>query len=107
MRIIAAYFLAVLGGNDQPDKASITKILSSVGITAEDDRIEALLKAVEGKNLDELLEEGKAKLGSMAPAAGSAPASASSGAAAPKAEAKKEESEKEESEADMGFSLFD
>lgn len=38
MRILGAYLLAVLGGNDAPTKADVKKILDSVGITAEDVR---------------------------------------------------------------------
>ena len=35
MRIVAAYLLAVIGGNAKPGKADITKILDSVGVKAE------------------------------------------------------------------------
>jgi len=38
MRIVAAYLMAVLGWNDNPDKAAVTKILDSVGAKADDVR---------------------------------------------------------------------
>lgn len=40
MRYVAAYLLAVLGGNNNPDKAAITKILESVGLDVDDDRLD-------------------------------------------------------------------
>ena len=66
-----------------------------------------LAKALEGKDVKELLSNVGA--GGAAPAAGAAPGAAAGGAAAaeaPKEEEKKEE-EKEESDDDMGFGLFD
>lgn len=92
--------------------SDITTLLSTVGIEADDARIESLLSEVSGKSLDDLIAEGSSKLGSV-PSGGAASsggaAAASSGGAAPaeeKAEEKKEE-EAEESDGDMGFGLFD
>jgi large subunit ribosomal protein LP2 len=65
MRVIAAYLLAVVGGNASPDKAAISKILDSVGIKAEDAKIDQLLKSVEGKDLDELIKAGTEKLAAV------------------------------------------
>ncbi|PNS19441.1 hypothetical protein CAC42_7285 [Sphaceloma murrayae] len=63
-------------------------------------------KALEGKDVkDLLLNVGSGGGAAAAPAAGGA-AAASGEAAAPAAEEKKEE-EKEESDEDMGFGLFD
>merc|ERR1712086_293735 len=109
MRIVAAYLLAVLGGNDAPDKAAISKILDSVGIKAEDDKIDLLIGQLKDKNLDELIAAGTAKLSAVPSGGGgggggaSAGASGSAAAAAPEPEPEEEEEE----EADMGFSLFD
>jgi len=118
MRYVAAYLLAVLGGNESPSEADIKKILSSVGIDADQESMKKVVSQLKGKNLEELMAEGRKKLSSM-PAAGPAPAAAASAApaaggaapaaAAKKAEekpAKKEEPEEEEDE-DMGFGLFD
>lgn len=110
MRYVAAYLLAVLGGNESPSAADIKKILSSVGIDAEDDKLKKVIGELNGKNIQELIAEGSKKLASM-PAAGAAAAPAASAADAPAAvEEKKEEAKKEESESedeDMGFGLFD
>ena len=72
MRYVAAAMLAVLGGGE-PTAANIKKILSSVGIDADDAKVDMVAKELAGKNIEELLEQGKEKLGTM-PAAGAAPA---------------------------------
>jgi hypothetical protein len=58
MRHVAAYLLAVLGGNDQPSEADIKKILSSVGIDADDAQLKKVVSELKGKNLEEVLAEG-------------------------------------------------
>ncbi|XP_022730060.1 60S acidic ribosomal protein P2B-like [Durio zibethinus] len=114
MKVIAAYLLAVLGGNPSPSANNLKDILGSVGAEADDDRIELLLSEVKGKDITELIASGREKLASVPSGGGavavSAPAAGGGGAgAAPAAEIKKEEKveEKEESDDDMGFSLFD
>ncbi|XP_051142952.1 60S acidic ribosomal protein P2-like [Andrographis paniculata] len=114
MKVIAAYLLAVLGGNVSPSAEDVKNILASVGADADDDKVELLLSQVKGKDITELIASGREKLASV-PAGGgavavAAPAGGAGGAAAPAAaEPKKEEKveEKEESDDDMGFSLFD
>lgn len=39
MRYVAAYLLAALGGNENPEAKDIKKILESVGIEADDTRM--------------------------------------------------------------------
>merc|ERR1712176_1582170 len=107
MRYVAAYLLAQLGGNDAPDADAIKAILSSVGGDADEEKLGKVISELSGKNIDEVLAEGKEKLASV-PSGGAAPAAgaAAGGAAeeAPKEEEKKEESESEDD--DMGFDLF-
>lgn len=113
MRYVAAYLLAVLGGNNHPSEADIKKILSSVGIDADETQLKKVISELKDKNIEDVLAEGRLKLASMPAAApGGAPAAAAGGKTpdAPKAEEKKEEPKKEESEdedEDMGFGLFD
>ncbi|KAK2390400.1 60S acidic ribosomal protein family [Trifolium repens] len=114
MKIIAAYLLAVLGGNASPSAADIKNILGSVGVEGEDSNIELLLSEVKGKDFAELIASGREKLASVpsgggAVAVSAAPGGGAGAAAAPAAEAKEEKKveEKEESDDDMGFSLFD
>uniref|UniRef100_T1H6I7 Large ribosomal subunit protein P2 n=1 Tax=Megaselia scalaris TaxID=36166 RepID=T1H6I7_MEGSC len=110
MRYVAAYMLAVLGGQEAPKAADIEKILSSVGIEA--DAESAVVEQLAGKNLEELIAQGREKLSSM-PVGGAVAATAAApaaGADAGKKEEKKEEKKKEESESeddDMGFGLFE
>ncbi|KAJ8711526.1 hypothetical protein PYW07_008768 [Mythimna separata] len=112
MRYVAAYLLAVLGGKASPAAADVEKILSSVGIEADGEKLKKVISELNGKSVEELIEQGREKLSSM-PAGGAAPAAAGGAApAAAAAEEKKEEKEtkKEESESedeDMGFGLFD
>ncbi|KAL3718291.1 hypothetical protein ACJRO7_003430 [Eucalyptus globulus] len=114
MKLIAAYLLAVLGGNTTPTADDLKDILGSVGAEADDDKIELLLSEVKGKDITELIASGREKLASVPSGGGgvavaAAPVGGGGGGDAPAAEAKKEEKveEKEESDDDMGFSLFD
>ena len=104
MKYLAAYLLLTQGGNATPAAADIKTIVESVGIEADEARINELLSSLEGKgSLDEIIAAGAAKFAS-APAAAGASAAGASGEAA--AEAAEEEA-KEESDDDMGFGLFD
>ncbi|XP_078103436.1 large ribosomal subunit protein P2 [Sander vitreus] len=113
MRYVAAYLLAALGGNGNPEAKDIKKILESVGIEADDTRLGKVITELTGKNVEEVIVTGYAKLASVpaggAVAVASSAATGSGGAAAPAAEEKKEEKkeESEESDDDMGFGLFD
>ena len=54
MRHIAAYLLLQIGGNISPSAADVKKVLSAVGIEAEDDRLEKLISELEGKDINEV-----------------------------------------------------
>merc|ERR1712183_1070535 len=102
MRYVAAYLLAALGGKDSPSAADIKKILESVGIEADDTRLEKVVSELSGKNVDEVIAQGYGKLASM-PAGGAvavASSASAGGAAAPAAAEEKKEEKKEESEAE-------
>ncbi|XP_044540848.1 60S acidic ribosomal protein P2 isoform X2 [Monodelphis domestica] len=115
MRYVAAYLLAVLGGNDSPNSKDLKKILDSVGIEADEERLKKVIGELSGKNIEDVIAQGSSKLASMpaggtvAVAASAGSAAPASGGAAPAAEEKKEEKkeESEESDDDMGFGLFD
>lgn len=59
MRYVAAYLLAVLGGNETPSAADIEKVLSSVGIDADAERLKLVVGQLKGKNIEQLITEGK------------------------------------------------
>ncbi|XP_027352140.1 60S acidic ribosomal protein P2-2-like isoform X1 [Abrus precatorius] len=134
MKVIAAYLLAVLGGNTAPSADDLRDILGagtlfsiatfsyfqspfrfiSIGAEANDDNISNFLSEVKGKDIAEVIAAGREQLASVPSGGGAAvavaPAPGGGGGSAPAAaESKKEEKveEKEESDDDMGFSLFD
>ncbi len=55
MKHLAAYLLLGLGGNTSPSAKDVKGVLSSVGIDADDDRLDKLIKELEGKDLQEVL----------------------------------------------------
>ncbi|KAL6841574.1 hypothetical protein ACP4OV_028717 [Aristida adscensionis] len=110
MKVIAAYLLAVLGGNTSPTAADVRNILETVGAEADEEKLEFLLTELKDKDVTEVIASGREKLATV-PVGGGAiavAAPAAGDAAAPAEEAKEEKvEEKEESDEDMGFSLFD
>ena len=108
MRHVAAFLLAALGGNKNPTEKDIKAIMNSVGIEPDSTQLAIVIKELKGKNVFQVMEEGKALLAEM-PAGGVS--SGGSGAAAPVAEEPKKEEKKEESseesDSDMGMGLFD
>lgn len=78
MRYLAAYLLAVLGGNQSPDESTVKKILSAGDVNVDDEKLSKLFKDLEGKNIEEILEEGKKKLTSV-PSGGAATAAPTTG----------------------------
>nr|Q9GPU2.1 RecName: Full=Large ribosomal subunit protein P2; AltName: Full=60S acidic ribosomal protein P2 [Euplotes raikovi]AAG40861.1 P2 acidic ribosomal protein [Euplotes raikovi] len=102
MKYIAAYALLVLGGNSSPSADDVKKVLKSVGVDSEQDKLDALLKNLEGKQLHELIEAGSSKVSSLSAGAGPSGGAAAAGADAGAAEAEKEE-EPQEEEADVNM----
>ena len=62
MRHLAAYLLLVAGGNEKPSKEEVSKLLSTVGVDTDDERLSILLSELEGKDVNELIALGKEKL---------------------------------------------
>ena len=83
----------------------VSKLLKEVGVQSNKEEVDALIKAVSGKKLHDLVREGSKKLASVPSGSGvavAAPAGPAQAAPA-KAEAKKEEKPKEEeADVDMG-----
>merc|ERR1719313_723657 len=90
MKHLAGFALLVLGGKESPSAADVEKLLKASGVSADSDKIEAMIKALEGKKFNDAVTEGLEKMGKMG---GGAPA-----AAAPVEEEKKDEPE----DVDMG-----
>ena len=54
MRHLAAYLLLQIGGNASPSADDVKKVLSSVGIDADETRLEKLISELEGKDINEV-----------------------------------------------------
>ncbi|KAK1148684.1 60S acidic ribosomal protein P2 [Aspergillus melleus] len=107
MKHVAAFLLLTLAGNESPSAADVKSVLSSVGIDADEERLNKLISELEGKNIQELISEGSAKLASVPSGGAGGAAAAPAAAAGGDAPAEEKEEEKEESDEDMGFGLFD
>ena len=57
MKHLAAYLLLTLGGNSSPSAKDIKAVLASVGIEADDDRLETLLTELKGKDINEVCRQ--------------------------------------------------
>jgi len=108
---VSAYLLARLGGKDKPSKEDVSAILDSVGIKADDAKLNALFEDVEKlASVDEAIAQGMAKLavipsgGGGGGGGGSGPAAAADAGAGAAAEPEEEEEESKSSEA--GGNLF-
>ncbi|KAF8050727.1 hypothetical protein N665_1895s0003 [Sinapis alba] len=111
MKVVAAYLLAKLGGNENPSVGDLKKIFESVGAEIEQVKIDLFFSLIKDHDATELIAVGREKMAALSSGGGPAVAVAAS-AAAPSAEPaaaeKKKEEEKEESEDDGGMmSLFD
>lgn len=80
----------------------------AVGVDTDADAAALLIKELEGKDVEEVIAEGREKLSSV-PAGGAVVAAGGAGGAAADggAGAAEPEPEEEEEDEDMGFSLFD
>ena len=54
MKYIAAFLLLNLAGNSSPSAKEIKDVLGSVGVEADDDRLQKLLSELDGKDINEV-----------------------------------------------------
>ncbi|RLN86783.1 hypothetical protein BBJ28_00013901 [Nothophytophthora sp. Chile5] len=106
MRHVAALLLCVLGGNATPSVADVEKVVKSFGGEFDQEKTELLVKELEGKNIEEVVAAGKAKLSSVTVGASSSGAAAAGGAAAAAAPAVEEKVEEEEADLGGGMDMF-
>ena len=106
---MAAYLLAVLGGNESPSAADVKSILSSVGVEADKDNLARVIAALKGKSIPELIEAGLEKIATVPGAGSGSGAQAAAVVAANGAEAAEEKKEEKKpvsedsSDEDMGL----
>ncbi len=103
MKYIAAYALLVVGGNDSPSAADVTKVVEAAGGEVDADALGTMMTALEGKDIHELLASGEEKLKTLVGSGGGG-----GGAAAPEAAAAVPEKPKEEEVDPMegGMNMF-
>ena len=54
MKHLAAYLLLGLGGNASPSADDVKAVLESVGIEADQERLDKLISELEGKDINEV-----------------------------------------------------
>lgn len=52
MKHLAAFLLLGLAGNTSPSASDIKEVLGAVGVEADEERLELLLKELEGKDIN-------------------------------------------------------
>lgn len=97
--------LALHDDNVEINEQNIMKLLKAANIEVDAVWVSIFVKAIAGKNIEDMLTAFTASAG-PAVAVAAAPAAGGAAPAAAKEEAKKEAA-KEESDDDMGFGLFD
>ncbi|VVB04328.1 unnamed protein product [Arabis nemorensis] len=115
MKVISAFLLAKLGGNENPTKADLKKIFESVGAEFDEEKIDLFFSLIKDHDVTELIAAGREKMGALSSGGGSAVATVvgargdAPSVAEPASETKKKvEEEKEESDDGEGMmSLFD
>ncbi|KAG7559095.1 hypothetical protein ISN45_Aa05g007030 [Arabidopsis thaliana x Arabidopsis arenosa] len=116
MKVISAFLLAKLGGNENPTSNDLKKILESVGAEIDETKIDLLFSLIKDHDVTELIAAGREKMAALssggpavAMVAGGGGGGGAGSAAEPVAESKKKvEEAKDESSDDAGMmGLFD
>ncbi|CAH8267057.1 unnamed protein product [Arabidopsis lyrata] len=116
MKVISAFLLAKLGGNENPTSNDLKKILESVGAEIDETKIDLLFSLIKDHDVTELIAAGREKMAALssggpavAMVAGGGGGGGGASAAEPVAESKKKVEEvKDESSDDAGMmGLFD
>ena len=102
MRYLAAYALLSLGGKEGVTAADIKAFLESSGVEVNEDKLAKVASAIDGKNIDELIKDGKAKMKTISGSSGSGSASSGAAAAAGGKKEEKVEEKEEAAEVDVG-----
>ena len=85
----------------------IISVIFSVGIDADEEKLGLVITQLAGKDINEVMAEGKEKLASVPSGAGAAAPAAGGAAAEETKEEAKASSSEESGDDDMGFGLFD
>lgn len=114
MKVIAAFLLAKLGGNENPTSGDLKKIFESVGAEIDETKIDLLFSLIKDHDVMELIAVGREKMAALSSGGPSVAMVAGGGGGAalvaePVAETKKkvEEVKEESSDGEGMISLFD
>ena len=58
MKFLAAYLLLTLGGNASPSASDIKSLLETVGVDADEERLNKLISELEGKDINQVCRAG-------------------------------------------------
>jgi large subunit ribosomal protein LP2 len=103
MRYLAAFALAFLGGKANPSEADLKKILQAAGADVDDSKVKAVVEALKGKSVSDVITENLEQLGKIPTGAGIA---ASAAPTTEKVVAVAVEEEEEEEDEEMGMDMF-
>ena len=59
MKVVAAYLLARLGGNESPSPSDLQKICDAAGVSLDKGRAKTVCSAMEGKSFEEVVAAGQ------------------------------------------------
>jgi large subunit ribosomal protein LP2 len=104
MKELATYLMLQIGGKAEPSKDEITASLSAVGVEVDTASLDKLYTDLEGKDIAELLEAGKAQLAKFGGGGGSG--GGGGGAAAEEVVEEEPEVEEEQEAPSGGGGLF-
>merc|ERR1719245_233504 len=93
MKYVSAYCLLVLGGNASPSESDLTKALKAAGAEVNADQVKAVVTALNGKQLHEVVAAGYGKIANLSLGGGGG--SSGQTAAQPTGGEKKEEKKEE------------
>merc|ERR1712195_190135 len=91
MKELATYLMLQIGGNATPSKDEITASLSAVGVEVDTASLDKLYTDLEGKDIAELMEAGKAQLAKFGGGGGSGGGGAGGAAAEEEPEVEEEQ----------------
>ena len=98
MRQLAAYLLAVLGGNNNPSVEDLKKIHEAGGVEFDEQRATQVINELKGKNVYEVMKAGSSKLATFGGSRGGSTVTTTTSITTAPVEEKKEEPQKEEKE---------
>lgn len=112
MKVIAAFLLAKLAGNENPTSGDLKKILESVGAEIDETKIDLLFSLIKDHDVTELIASGREKMAALSsggPAVAMVAGGGAAAAAEPVVESKKkvEEVKEESSDGEGMMGLFD